>query len=48
VKDMLPIVTHAVVAAMKRNTATGDSFDVAIINKDGYRELADDEKKSVA
>lgn len=48
VKDMLPIATHAVIAAMKRNTASGDSFDVAIINKDGYRELVDEEKKSVA
>lgn len=46
--DVLPIVVRAVKAAMKRNTASGDSFDVAIIGKDGYRELGDEEKTSVA
>ncbi len=46
--DLLPIVVQAVKAAMKRNTASGDSFDVAIIGKDGYRELGDEEKSSVA
>ena len=43
-KGLLPIVVHAVKAAMKRNTASGDSFDVAIIGKEGYRELSDEEK----
>jgi proteasome beta subunit len=46
--ESLPIVVQAVKAAMKRNTASGDSFDVAIINKDGYRELGDEEKSRVA
>ncbi|UCE95705.1 MAG: archaeal proteasome endopeptidase complex subunit beta [Candidatus Bathyarchaeota archaeon] len=44
-KELLPVVVHAVKAAMKRNTASGDSFDVAIIGEDGYRELSDEEKK---
>lgn len=47
-KELLPIVVHAVKAAMKRNTATGDSFDVTIIDKEGYRELGDGEKNDIA
>jgi proteasome beta subunit len=46
-KELLPTVVHAVKAAMKRNTATGDSFDVATINEAGYHELSADEKKSI-
>jgi len=46
-KELLPVVVHAVKAAMKRNTATGDSFDVAVISKEGFRELSDEEKKSI-
>lgn len=46
-KEILPIVVHAVKAAMKRNMASGDSFDVAIIDKDGYRELTEDDKQSI-
>ena len=32
---------------MKRDSASGDSFDVAVISKEGYRELSEDEKKKV-
>jgi 20S proteasome alpha/beta subunit len=32
---------------MKRDTASGDSFDVAVITKEGYRELSPDEKKDL-
>jgi 20S proteasome alpha/beta subunit len=32
---------------MKRDAASGDSFDVAIINDKGYRELTEDEKSSL-
>jgi proteasome beta subunit len=46
-KEMLPVVVHAVKAAMKRNIATGDSFDVATISKEGYQELSDEEKKAI-
>lgn len=45
--EMLPVVVHAIKAAMKRNTASGDSFDLAIINDKGYREFADEEKASI-
>jgi 20S proteasome alpha/beta subunit len=32
---------------MKRDTASGDSFDVAVITEQGYRELSDKEKKNI-
>ena len=44
VEEMLPVVVSAVDSAMKRDTASGDSFDVAVISKEGYRELTQDEK----
>jgi len=47
VKDMLSTVVRAVDSAMKRDAGSGDSFDVSIIDRKGYRELNDKEKKSV-
>lgn len=47
IKDLLSVVVRAVDSAMKRDIASGDSFDVAVISKEGYRELGDDEKKSI-
>jgi len=47
IKDMLPIVVRAVDSAMKRDAASGDSFDVSIIDKKGYRELNEKEKRNV-
>ena len=47
VDEALPIVVHALVSAMKRDVASGDDFDVAIIDKGGYRELSAEEKKSI-
>ncbi len=45
VKDAIPMVVKAVSSAMKRDSASGDSFDVAVITPKGYRELDDSEKK---
>jgi len=45
--ELLSIVVQAIGSAMKRNIATGDSFDVAVIDEKGFRELSDEEKKSV-
>ncbi|MDG6901314.1 MAG: proteasome subunit beta [Nitrososphaerota archaeon] len=39
-----PLAAKAIIAATKRNVATGDHFDVAIIDKDGFRELSEQEK----
>jgi proteasome beta subunit len=43
-KEVLQIVVKSVDSAMKRDVASGDSFDVSIIDLSGYRELGDDEK----
>lgn len=47
VKEAIPLVVRAVNEAMKRDSASGDSFDVAVISKDGYRELNEQEKKGI-
>jgi len=47
IENLLPIIVHAVNSAMKRDAASGDSFDVAVIDKDGYRELGDEEKAKI-
>jgi len=43
--EVLPIVVQSVNSAMKRDAASGDSFDVAVIDKSGYSELDADEKR---
>lgn len=47
VKQMLPVVVKAVDSAMKRDIASGDSFDVAVINSDGFKELSQEEKLAI-
>ena len=39
-----PLSAKAIIAATSRNVATGDHFDVAILDKDGFRELSESEK----
>jgi proteasome beta subunit len=46
VDEMLPVMVSAVDSAMKRDTASGDSFDIAIVDRDGFRELGEEEKRS--
>ena len=41
------MVVRAVDSAMKRDAASGDSFDIAVIDEKGYRKLSDEEKKSI-
>ena len=48
VKDSTPVLVRAISSAMKRDSASGDSYDVVTITKDGYRELTEDEKKHIA
>ncbi len=45
IEELLPVIVKAVNAAMKRDAASGDSFNVAVIDSKGYRELTDKEKK---
>ncbi len=47
IKDILPVVVRAVDSAMKRDIASGDSFDIAVITKEGYRALGTKEKKAI-
>lgn len=47
VKEMLPVIVKAVNAAMKRDSASGDSFNVAVIDSKGYKDLTDKEKKQL-
>jgi proteasome beta subunit len=46
-KEVLPVIVKAVDSAMKRDTASGDSFNVAVIDVKGYRELTKEEKKQL-
>jgi proteasome beta subunit len=45
--EMLPVVVKAVDSAMKRDVASGDSFDVAVIDATGFRELSSEEKAAI-
>ncbi len=47
IKGLLPIVVRALDSAMKRNSFTGDGFDVAVIDAQGFRELSKEEKKTL-
>ncbi|MFB0557588.1 MAG: proteasome subunit beta [Candidatus Bathyarchaeia archaeon] len=44
VDEMTPVIIKALDSAMKRDVASGDSFDVAVLTKGGYRELSQEEK----
>lgn len=48
IKDFTPIVVKAVKSAMKRDSASGDSFDVVIIDENGTKELSDEEKDKIS
>jgi proteasome beta subunit len=45
IEEFVPTVVKAVRMAMKRDTASGDSFDVIIVNEKGFKELSDEEKE---
>ncbi|MEM2118105.1 MAG: archaeal proteasome endopeptidase complex subunit beta [Candidatus Bathyarchaeia archaeon] len=47
VEELLPVIAKAVSSAMKRDAASGDSFNIAVIDGNGYRELLDKEKKKL-
>lgn len=46
VDEAVPVVVRAIDSAMKRDAATGDSFDVALVTEKGYVELETDQKRS--
>lgn len=47
IKELLPIVLKAVSSAMKRDAASGDSYNVSVIDDKGYRSLSEKEKKQL-
>jgi proteasome beta subunit len=47
IKELLSVVVRAVNSAMKRDTFSGDSFDVSVVDEKGYRELSGEEKKNI-
>lgn len=47
VREMLPVIVKAVNAAMKRDSASGDSYNVSVIDDKGYRDLTEKEKKQL-
>jgi len=47
IEEVLPVVVRAVDSAMKRDIASGDNYDIALITKDGYRSLSAEEKKEI-
>jgi len=46
-KKQKKIALRAVKAAIVRNIGTGDGINIAIMDKDGFRLLTDEQKKSV-
>ena len=46
-EQILPVIVKAVGSAMKRDAASGDSFNIAVIDEKGYRELTEGEKKEL-
>jgi proteasome beta subunit len=47
VAELLPTVVKAVNAAMKRDVASGDNYNITVIDKNGYRELSKEEKSKL-
>ena len=47
VEDAKVIALRAVKAAIVRNIGTGDGINIAIIDKNGFRLLTKDQKKSI-
>jgi proteasome beta subunit len=44
IAELLPIIVKAVNAAMKRDVASGNSYNIIVINESGYKELSPEEK----
>ena len=44
VEKAYPVAAKAIISAMRRNVFTGDHFDVAILDRSGFKELTEQEK----
>jgi 20S proteasome alpha/beta subunit len=47
IEELLPTIVKAVNAAMKRDIASGNNYNITVIDKNGYRELTDKEKSKL-
>ena len=47
IAELLPIIVKAVNAAMKRDVASGNNYNITVIDKNGYRELSAEEKSEL-
>jgi 20S proteasome alpha/beta subunit len=43
IAELLPVIARAVNAAMKRDVASGNNYNIIVIDKHGYKELSDEE-----
>jgi proteasome beta subunit len=46
-EELLPIVVKAIKSAVKRDVASGDGFDISVIDEIGYHELSCEEKERI-
>jgi proteasome beta subunit len=47
IAELLPTIVKAVNAAMKRDVASGNNYNITVIDQNGYRELSDEEKANL-
>ncbi len=47
IKELLPTIVKAVNAAMKRDVASGNNYNITVIDKNGYKELSEEEKSKL-
>jgi proteasome beta subunit len=47
IAELLPVIARAVNAAMKRDVASGNNYNIIVIDKHGYKELSDEEKSKL-
>ncbi len=47
IEETLPTIAKAVNAAMKRDVASGNNYNIIVINEHGYKELTDEEKSKL-
>ncbi len=46
-EEALPIIVEAVNAAMKRDVASGNNYNIIVIDEKGYKELSQEEKSKI-
>jgi proteasome beta subunit len=47
IDETLPVIARAVNAAMKRDVASGNNYNIIVIDEFGYKELTDEEKSKL-